>query len=323
MDAYRWGGEEKPLLFIMAMEEEGGFGALLGPGEQGWGTSPPFCLLEGGFLGNGSEQQDHPLSQLGVLGEIMTHGGEERERGGLAESPCCGRAGLSILYPWLWGLTERLVGLLSMEMDKRSAGWPVEDGSPSKWGQRVREELGEPGRRWWERGNTDAYLLTAACQERESSTPSSHLKSQATSSDCILCWLKPSWTSVKSSILSWRAWWYSSPAPWAGHGEEASRGAGQVPRVHREEATEPTMRTSASQRELPSQKSTMWNTADPLVLTSWTHSKPLSSPGTNHCHALFNREKRDFKQGCINLFILIMGLVIIYCVPEVLPLKGA
>ena len=77
--------------------------------------------------------------------------------------------------------------------------------------------------------------------------------------------------------------------------EEASRGAGQVPAVHREEATEPEMRSSASQRGLPSQESTMRNATDPLVLTSRTHLKLLSSPGTNHCCALFNREKRDFK----------------------------
>lgn len=164
--------------------------------------------------------------------------------------PWWGRA----LYPRLWGLTEGLVGLLFMEMGKRSAGWPVEEGSLSRWGWRVGEELGELSGWWWEMCNTDAYLLTAACQERRSSAPGSHLKSQAVSSGHILGWLQPYGTSVKSSIL------------YEGHGdthlllhklvlvEECSRGAGQVLGVHREEATETEMRTSASQRGLPSQE---------------------------------------------------------------------
>lgn len=52
-------GEQKALLSITALEEEGVLEALPGPGEQGWGTSPPFLLLE-----NGSVQEDHPLWKL-------------------------------------------------------------------------------------------------------------------------------------------------------------------------------------------------------------------------------------------------------------------
>lgn len=183
-----------------------------------WGTPWPwragvrhkpshFISQREAVLGNGPAQQDHPRLQLGGFGEMVTHGREERGKGELAQ------------LHQLERLTEGLVGLLSMELGKRSSRWPAEDGSPSRQGQRVREEMWELGSRWWrERVNTDAYLLPAACQEKESRTPGSSFKSQAMSSGHILCWLKPSWTSVKSSIPSWRAWWYSSPAPWAGPG---------------------------------------------------------------------------------------------------------
>jgi len=55
----------------------GGTALLLGSGEQGWGTSPHFISRSEAVLGSGPAQQDHPLSQFGGLGEIVTHCGEE------------------------------------------------------------------------------------------------------------------------------------------------------------------------------------------------------------------------------------------------------
>lgn len=252
----------------------------------------PFRLPERGCAGEWASTSGSSLSQLGGLGEIMTHGGGRIRKGGAGWITLLWRS--RALCPQLWGLTQGLVELLSMKMGKRSAGWPAEDGSlPGRaegWGR---------NRGNWEDGGGRGATQMPTCSllhgRREGQAllvPTSSPR-QCLQGICSAGFNHPELQQRATSFLE-------------GHGdthlllhelvlvEEARRGTGQFPRVHREEATEPKMRTSASQRGLPSWESIMTNTTDLLVLTSWIHSKPLSSPGTNHCCALFSREKRDF-----------------------------
>lgn len=88
--------------------------------------------------GNGPAQQDHPLWQLGDLGEIVTHEGDEWERGGWLNHPAMAGQG----------------SLSSALGAHRGACWATLHGdgqevcraaSPSMQGQKMRVELGELG----------------------------------------------------------------------------------------------------------------------------------------------------------------------------------
>lgn len=170
----------EPRLSIISMEDRVFLGHSLALESRGEAQAPPFHLPQGGSAGEWASTAGSSPSATGRL-----RGNGDSWQGG------AGKGELAQLHQ-LERLTEGLVGLLSMELGKMSSGWPAEDGSPSRQGQRVREEMWELGRWSWERVNTDAYLLAAACQEKESRTPRSRFKSQAMSSGHILCWLKPS-----------------------------------------------------------------------------------------------------------------------------------
>lgn len=125
--------------------------------------------------------------------------------------------------------------------DKRSAGWPAEDGSPSRWVSPELKSWGGTGGNQADsegRGVTQTSLLHA--MQSLSGIPCASLN-------------HPQLQQRAASFLEGHAATHLLPCLV----EETSRGGGEVPRVHREEAAEPKVWTSASKTGLPSQGSTM------------------------------------------------------------------
>lgn len=223
----------------------------------------------------------------------MTHGGKDWERGGLAESPCRGGAWISIpssggsergllsCSPWRWARGLQVGQVRMGVFQARLKG----GGGTRGTGQMVMEE----GQHRCLPAHRCMPGEKVKCSSFPPQVPDKVFRSYHLLASTTLNFSKEQHPFLKDMVIL-----ISCSMGWP-LVEEAGRGAGQASGVPREETTEPKMRTSASQGGLPSQESTMSNTTDPLVLTSRTHSKALSSPGTNHCCALFSREKRDFK----------------------------
>lgn len=244
---------------------------------------PHFISHREAVLGNGPAQQDHPRLQLRGFGEMVTHGREEQGRGSWLNytSSSGSQRGLLGYSPWSWarGLPG---GQLRMGVLPDRA---------KEWGRKCGNWADGHGR-----GSTQmptCLLLHARRKSQGHLGPASSLRQclQGISSAGLN---HPELQSRAASFLEG-----PGDTHLLLHGlvlvEEANGGAEQVHGVYRYEPTQTEMRTSASQRGLPSQESTMQNATDPFILTSWTHLKPLSSPGTNHCCTLFKRETRDFK----------------------------
>lgn len=260
---------------------------------RGEAQGPRFVSWREAVLGDGPAMPFHPLLQLGCLGEIMTHGEGRGEGGGWLNHPAM--VGQGSLSPALGA--------------HRGACWATFHGDGKEvcrvasWGGES-FQVGLKG--GGGTGGTERMVMGDVqhrCLPAHRCMPRKKVKRS---------WFPPqvpgsvfrAYPRLASTIRNfseeqhplWRAWWYSSPAPQAGPGggmqqrsRTSPRGAqGRGNRDWDEDLSQP-------KRTAITRKSTMWNATDPLVLTSRTHLKLLSSPGTNCCCTLFNREKRDFK----------------------------